>query len=337
MNTVQTIVSDFLALLAIVLGFFRPNTSVSIETAVKDLSNPLSIESMRQREYPGSDIVIEETLSPEKAYSRYIVSYVSDGLKVYALLLVPNGPAPEDGWPVIILNHGYIIPERYTPDGNYIPYADAFARNGYIVFKPNYRGHGKSEGEPTSAYFAPDYIIDDLNGLSSIKKYPFADPGRIGVWGHSMGGFITLKDLVVEKEDIKAASIWAGVVGSYNDILFNWQKVVAYKPDAEDLRLRHQNRDLLVKTYKTPSENPAFWNSIDPTYYLSDIAAPVQIEVGLADTQVPPEFSKSLYEKLKSAGKTVEYHEYPGSNHDINQSFTQAMKRTIDFFDRYLK
>ena len=337
MNTVQTIVSDFLALLAIVLGFFRPNTSVSIETAVKDLSNPLSIESMRQREYPGSDIVIEETLSPEKAYSRYIVSYVSDGLKVYALLLVPNGPAPEDGWPVIILNHGYIIPERYTPDGNYIPYADAFARNGYIVFKPNYRGHGKSEGEPTSAYFAPDYIIDDLNGLSSIKKYPFADPDRIGVWGHSMGGFITLKGLLVEKEDIKAASIWAGVVGSYNDILFNWQKVVTYKPDAEDLKLRHQNRDLLVKTYKTPSENPAFWNSIDPTYYLSDIAAPVQIEVGLADTQVPPEFSKSLYEKLKSAGKTVEYHEYPGSNHDINQSFTQAIKRTIDFFDRYLK
>lgn len=337
MNTVQTIVSDFLALLAIVFGFFRPNTSISVQTAVKNLSNPLSIESMRQREYPGSDIVIEETLSPEKSYSRYIVSYISDGLKVYALLLVPNGSAPVDGWPTIILNHGYIIPERYTPDGNYVPYADAFARNGYIVFKPNYRGHGKSEGEPTSAYFAPDYIVDDLNGLSSIKKYPFVDPGKIGVWGHSMGGFITLKDLVIEREDIKAASIWAGVVGSYNDILFNWQRVVTYKPDAEDLRLRHQNRDLLIKTYKTPSENPAFWNLIDPTYYLSDITAPVQIEVGLADTQVPPEFSKSLYDKLKSAGKTVEYHEYPGSNHNINQDFTQAMKRTIDFFDRYLK
>jgi dipeptidyl aminopeptidase/acylaminoacyl peptidase len=337
MGIIQTVISHFLVLVTVVAGFFRPSTSATMKTAVKSLLNPLSIEYMRSQSYPGSSITIEQTLSPEKTYTRYIVSYESQGLKVYALLFVPNGSMPKGGWPAVVFNHGYIIPEKYTPDGNYIAYTDAFAKAGYIVFKPNYRGNGQSQGKPTSAYFAPDYVIDDLNAIASIKKYPLANANKIGVWGHSMGGFITLKDLVIDTKDIKAAAIWGGVVGSYNDILFNWQNRVSYKPDAEDLRLRTQNRDLLIQTYKTPSENPTFWNSIDPTYYLSDITTPLQIDVGLADNQVPPDFSAGLYNKMKALGKVVEYNTYAGSNHDINQGFDQAMKATINFFDRYLK
>jgi dipeptidyl aminopeptidase/acylaminoacyl peptidase len=261
---------------------------------------------------------------------------MSDGLKIYALLLIPNLAKPVDGFPVIILNHGYIIPEKYTPDGNYIAYADAFAKNGYVVFKPNYRGNGKSEGRPTSSYFSPDYIIDDLNAIASIKKYPEVNSERIGIWGHSMGGYITLKALVISK-GIKAAVIWSGVTAPIADIIYNWQSKVTYKPDAEDLRLRNQNKDLLLKTYGTPVENPTFWNSIDPNNYLIDIVAPVQIDVGLADTQVPSDFSKELYNSLKSYKKTVEYFEYTNANHDINEGFVEAMKNTITFFDRYLK
>ena len=337
MLSIGNIFSSIVAFLVLAFSFLRPNTSTSVQTAVKNLGNPMSIESLRQRDYPGSEIKIEETLSPEKTYNRYIASYISDGLRIYALLLVPSIEKPAMGFPVIILNHGYITPQRYTPDGNYIAYADAFASAGYIVFKPNYRGNGKSEGNPTSTYFAPDYLIDDLNAIASIKKYESADPGAIGVWGHSMGGNITLKDLVVDKGDIKAAVIWGGVVAPINDIIYNWQDRVSYKPDVEDLRLRNQNKDLLIKTYKTPSENPAFWNSIDPNSFLKDIVAPIQINVGLADTQVPPDFSTGLYNRLKSIGKTVEYFEYQGSNHDINQSFNLAMKHTIDFFDLYLR
>jgi len=299
--------------------------------------NPLTIQSMRTRSYPGSDIIIEQTLSPVDNYNRFIASYKSDGLKIFALLLVPKGQTPQGGWPVIILNHGYIIPEKYTPDGNYIAYADAFAKNGYIVFKPNYRGNGKSDGSPTSTYYSPDYAVDDLNAIASIKKYPAANPAKIGVWGHSMGGSITLRDLVVNKVDIKAAAIWGGVVGTYNDLIYNWQNRVSYKPNAEDLMLRNKNLDVLMGLYGTPAANSDFWNSVDPTNFTKDITAPVQISVGLADSQVPPDFSKGLYDKLNADGRVVQYYGYPGSNHDINQSFTLAMKRTIDFFNKYLK
>jgi dipeptidyl aminopeptidase/acylaminoacyl peptidase len=292
---------------------------------------------MRSKDYPGSGIAIEQILPSEKTYNRYIASYESDGLKIYALLLVPTGTKPKNGYPVIILNHGYIIPEKYTPDGNYVAYADAFAKAGYIVFKPNYRGNGKSEGSPTSTYFSPDYVTDDLNAIASIKKYKDADATKIGVWGHSMGGQITLKDLVINTKDIKAAVIWGGVVGTYNDIIYNWQNKVTYQPNAEDLMLRYKNLDVLEGAYGTPVTNPDFWNSVDPNFYLKDITAPIQIDVGLADNQVPPSFSKGLYDRLKTNEKVAEYYGYLGSNHDINQDFALAMKRTIVFFNRYLK
>src|SRR5688500_1578761 len=52
----------------------------------KEEVHPLTIESLRKGEYPGSDIVIEQTLDPGSNYQRYIASYRSEGLKIYGLL-----------------------------------------------------------------------------------------------------------------------------------------------------------------------------------------------------------------------------------------------------------
>lgn len=291
---------------------------------------------MRSQIYPGSDIKIEQTLPDGSNYKRYIVSYKSDGLKEYAYMTVPKTEKPANGFPVIVFNHGYQIPKLYTPDGNYIKYMDDLAREGYIIFKLDYRGNGKSQGAPGSTYFSPNYHIDVLNAIASIKKYEGVDPKRIGMWGHSMGGNIALRVTEVSS-DIKAAVIWGGVVGNYQDIIYSWQDKVSYKPAALDLYLRNLGLAELLAINGTVVQNPSFWNSIDPTKNLAFITIPFQIHVGLADNQVPPSFSKSLYEELKKGDKNVEYYEYPGANHDINQSFDLAMKRTIDFFNKYLK
>ena len=68
-------------------------------------------------------------------YDQYIVSYLSDGLRIYALLTVPRGEKPESGRPIVIFNHGYIPPEQYQTKERYVAYVDAFAGNGYIVFR----------------------------------------------------------------------------------------------------------------------------------------------------------------------------------------------------------
>ncbi len=299
--------------------------------------NPLQIVAMRERSYPGSNLVIEQTLAAGSNYNQYIASYKSDGLKIYGLLTIPQGAKPKNGWPVIIFNHGFIPPATYRTTERYVAYVDAFARDGYIVFKSDYRGNGSSEGKPEGAYYSSAYTVDVLNALATIKKYKDVDVAHIGMWGHSMGGNITLRSLVVDTKDIKAAVIWGGVVGSYQDLLYNWQRRVSYQPPPSELALRNNYKDTLLKQYKTPQENPAFWNSIDPTYFLSDISAPIQLDHGESDEEVPLDFSISLKEKLKGLGKTVELYTYPGSDHNISQSFLLAMSRSVAFFDKYLK
>lgn len=145
-------------------------------TTIAQPTDPLMISEMRQRQYSGSDMTIEETLSPAGSFNQYIASYRSDGLKIYGLLTVPRGNKPQAGWPVIIFNHGYIPPEVYRTTERYVAYVDALARAGYIVFKPDYRSNGSSEGEPEGAYYSPAYAVDVLNALASIKKLPEATP-----------------------------------------------------------------------------------------------------------------------------------------------------------------
>jgi hypothetical protein len=55
-------------------------TIAPADTPTPQPLHPLTIASMRQREYPGSDIVIEETLASGSNYNRYYVSYLSEGL-----------------------------------------------------------------------------------------------------------------------------------------------------------------------------------------------------------------------------------------------------------------
>ena len=297
--------------------------------------NPLQIASLRGRTYPASDIKIEQTLAPGANYNQYIASYLSDGLKIYALLTVPQGNKPASGWPVIIFNHGYIPPHIYQTTQRYVAYVDALARAGYIVFKSDYRGHGRSEGSAdVGGYYSPAYTIDVLNALSALQKFPDADPNRIGMWGHSMGGMVTLRAAVVST-DIKAEVIWSGVVGTYYDLFYNWRH-----PDPSDYVPTQASQDLyqsLTADYGTPRSNPDFWASVSPSTYLADLSGPLQLHHDLADGEVPVEFSQELYDLAVKADKTAELYTYPGDDHNLTNSFNLAMQRTIAFFDKYVK
>ncbi len=310
----------------------RPNLQ-NDEGGLEEIPNPLSIETLRQGNYSGSDIVIEQKLPQGSNYERYIASYKSEGLKIYALLTIPNAKKPKTGWPVVIFNHGFIPPAEYRTAERYIAYTDAFSRQGYIVFRPDYRGHGDSEGLPSGAYGSNGYTIDVLNAVASIKRYKDADPDRIGMWGHSMGGFITLRSMVVNK-DIKAGIIWAGVVASYPDLLYNWRKGSSTpRPLSSGGRRWKQS---LIEQYKEPEKNPKFWNSISANSYLSDISGPIQLHHGTSDTSVPVSFSEKLSSELEKAGKEVELYTYENDDHNLSNNLYIALQRSVEFFDKYL-
>jgi uncharacterized protein len=293
---------------------------------------PLTIPELREGSYPGSAIKIERQLSSGRNYKRYLSSYQSEGLKIFALLTVPNGTKPKNGWPAIIFNHGYIPPKQYRTTEKYVAYVDGFARAGYIVFKPDYRGHGSSQGESQGAYFSPGYTVDVLNATSSVAKFKDANADRIGMWGHSMGGYLTLRSMLVDSR-IKAGVIWSGVVAPYKDIIERW---TGRKP-SDIPKEAQRRRKLVIEKFGTPSSNPAFYDSISPNSYLSDGLAPLQIHHGLSDQTVPYQFSRALVKGLREAKQPFEHYEYAGNDHNLKQSFGLVMRRSVAFFDRILK
>ena len=246
------------------------------------------------------------------------------------------------------------------------------------------RGHGDSEGEAGGVYSTPNYTIDVLNGLAAIRAYAEADPARVGMWGHSMGGHITLRAMVVSG-DVRAGVIWGGVVGPYPD-LFNRQGAIATaiaaigapavtataeaeaatraaslspgerlgegspatRAAAMTMEAPPANgtaapptfrnwRGGLVETYGSPEENPAFWASISANGYLADLSGPIQLHHAITDETVPAAASVLLYDQLLAAGRTAELYLYDLDSHDIDNNFYTAMRRSVEFFDRYVK
>jgi len=151
------------------------------------------------------------------------------------------------------------------------------------------------------------------------------------MWGHSMGGYITLRSMVITS-DIKAGVIWAGVVARFPDLFTRWNPGARYTAPAPGSFV-----DSLEQAYGSVEVNPAFWDSISANAYLRDLNGPIQLHHGTADMDVPWEFSEMLYTEMQNANQVVEFYTYEGDNHNISNYFTQAMGRTIEFFDRYLK
>ena len=260
-------------------------------------------------------------------------------------MTVPNGPKPASGWPAIIFNHGY-HPARAVSHHRALRglRRDAIARNGYIVFKSDYRGHGSSEGPPEGAYGTPGYTDDVLNALASVKAYKDADPNRIGMWGHSMGGQLTLRCMVVSK-DIKAGVIWGGVVAPYPNIFARVTDPAttdATPPNACPARRswpygRPWRQELTDEVRHAGAEPGVLGVDLAqqlPGRHLRAAAIAPQRD-GRRGAGGSLEDARTR--RCRPPGKPVELYTYPGDNHNINGNFVTAMQRTIAFFDKYVK
>ena len=320
--------------LFVLLALMLPMLALAAREFPDPSTSPNSIAALQARAYTGSTITLERRLKDGVNYRQWLASYRSDGLKILALLTIPKTKAPKAGFPVIVFNHGYIPPEVYRTTEKYVAYQAGFAKNGYIVFKPDYRGHGFSQGKPSSTYSSPDYTIDVMNAVASVKTLKAADPANIGLWGHSMGGYLTLRALVLGS-GAKAAVIWGGVVAPHADIIAFWNS----RSRATNSRYKRYaaERQAIYKKYGTPKENPAFWQALSANTFVTASTAPIQLHHGLADTVVPVQFSRTLAAQLRKVGAVAELYTYAGTDHNVSQSFSVAMRRSVAFFDRYLK
>ncbi|HEY2004511.1 MAG TPA: alpha/beta fold hydrolase [Candidatus Saccharimonadia bacterium] len=327
-----------LAAFAVFTAINHPHPAVPpvrTTTPTASTSSPagdLAITAIRAHPLTPGAITVEQQLAPRSGCATAVVSYHSDGYKIFALETRPPTPPPAGGYPVLILAHGYIDPTQYQTTGtDYASFIAAYCAQGYLVLKPDYRGNGHSEGIAVGGHFSPAYTYDILNLAASLRSLPQADSNRIALLGHSMGGHVVLRALVATHGlPIKAAVFASGVVGSLQDIAYHWPS-----PVPSDIP---PVRDQVIAQHGSPQQDPTFWHDASAINYVSAVPCPVQINHGSADTVVPLAFSQHLDTALSAAHIPHEFHIYPGGDHQYTDPTIrqQFLKNSLNFLQAHL-
>ncbi len=316
-----------------------PRQSITISqitpTPTPFLFEEMTIPFLRKKTY-SSSLVKGAQYTKTDTYTSYRASYLSEGLTIYGLLTVPIGDAPEKGWPGVIFLHGYIPPTIYKTTGQYVAYVDYLARNGFVVFKPDYRGHDKSEGEARGAYNSSDYVIDALSAYDALSKFPGVNPKGIGLWGHSMSGNISMRAFAV-RPTIPAVVIWAGAVYTYADMREFSIQDGSYRPQPLNTQLQ-QRRQRLREIYGDFSADSPFWKQVAVTDYVKELQGSIQIHHAVNDDVVNIGYSRNLMKVLDGTTVPHELFEYPDGGHNIQgAAFVTAFDRTVAFFKEKLQ
>lgn len=292
--------------------------------AASEKTNPpgteFTIPHLRLLPPQGKNFTIGNLLAQNEAYKKYAITYRSGDLIVSGVMNVPQGPGAP--FPVLILNHGLIAADAYISGRGSKREQDFFARHGYVTIHPDYRGLGASSPNPALHHdFYVGYTQDVLALIDALKgdAPQFLDPSHIGMWGHSMGGGIAARAMVLI-HDVRAfvvfAPISADAEGNFYELKpeeITWLRS-AYGPAGADI-----------------------YRAISPIKFFSDVSSPVQLHHGTADIAVPQHFSEDMFRALVANGKRVELFLYPGEKHEFIEQWSLAAERARQFFDQYVK
>ena len=281
--------------------------------------HPYSIEALSQREYPSDGFVSQQSVGENEIYRSYIAGYLSEGLTQYALLHVPK--KQNEKMPVVIVNHGYIDPDVYSTVNSYQNTSAYYARRGFVVAKPDYRGHDNSQGDPREPLSRVKYAVDVMYLVSALEKEDYVDPEKIFLYGHSMGGDVSLRLLEIS-DKFAAASLWAPAVTTFPES----QLYFVRKNRNNELEKRKDELNLVVK--------PSQYEEISAFTNTRSIGAPLLVHHGTNDQSVPYQWSQELVDKLQKEGKEVTFYSYPNDNHDIAANFSRALARDVEFFNQ---
>jgi dipeptidyl aminopeptidase/acylaminoacyl peptidase len=311
---------------------------------IEELIFPYTIAGLRQHDFQSGKIHIRSTFEENESYTSYLIDYPSDGLTITGIMQIP---VEEGSFPVILMNHGFFSRSVYS-SGDGTDRAAAFlAQHGYITLASDYRSWGDSD--IGHSFFYSGLVIDVVNLLNAIPSIPKADPKRIGMWGHSMGGGVTMKVLVIDSR-VKAAVLYSPVSADDTDIINRWgigcfgdiaagEKIIGCNSSdviPDDLPSELQD------AYRFAATNADWLREIAPFYHLDHVSVPLQIHYGTEDGKfisgTPPQWSVKLTQGLRDAGKEVELLQYEGEGHSfIGQPWFDFMTRTLRFFDKYVK
>jgi len=247
-----------------------------------------------------------------------------DGKPVPATLMVSKTLDRRAKHPALVWIHGSGSDQNFLGwhPGSYRMYyslCQYFAQQGYVVLTPDYRGSsGYSRDWSTGVYMGVGVndTADVASGADYLKTLAYVDPDRIGVFGLSYGGFLTLQAMTTDPTLWRAGIDVAGVV--------DW---ATYGAGYTTPRLG------------TPVQNPEIYNVSAPIQHMDRLERPLLVLHGTNDRNVSFADSLRLFDVLIKLGKSFESQIYPGEIHFFRRDIVlrDAWKRAEEFFDRTVK
>ncbi|HEY0800312.1 MAG TPA: S9 family peptidase [Steroidobacteraceae bacterium] len=243
----------------------------------------------------------------------------ADGQTLYYQLFKPLHFDPTKRYPAIVYVYGGPGVQLVLNNWHGNSFTQILTRAGYLVFTLDNRGsahRGMAFQAPIHDKMGDVEVTDQMQGASWLRSQSFVDPTRIGVWGWSYGGYMTL-NLMFKASDLFRAGVAGAPVTDF--ALYDTHYTERY--------------------LDRPQDNSAGYAASSVLPYAKDLKGNLLVMHGMADDNVLFLNSTKLFRKLQDLGKPFEVMVYPGAKHGLmrQNDGRHAYKMIKRFFDENLK
>jgi dipeptidyl-peptidase-4 len=242
----------------------------------------------------------------------------ADGQALYYRIFKPAHLDPAKRYPAIVDVYGGPGVQRVVDTWNGASFTQVLTRAGYVVFQLDNRGsasRGTAFQAPIHGRLGEAEVTDQVQGARWLASQPFIDPARVGVWGWSYGGYMTLMLMFKAPEVFRAGVSGAPVT--------DWT-----------LYDTHYTERYLDK----PQDNAAGYEASSVLPYAKDLKGRLLVIHGMADDNVLFLNSTKLFRRLQDLGKPFDVMVYPGAKHGLIRQHDgrHAYTTILRFFDEAL-
>jgi dipeptidyl-peptidase 4 len=239
-----------------------------------------------------------------------------DGVPLNAMMIKPPDFDPAKKYPVLVYTYGgphaQVVLNAWG--GLNFLWHQLMAQKGYIIFALDNRGsagRGHLFEEPIHFRFAAQELSDQRDGAAYLKSLPYVDPNRIGIWGWSYGGHMTLHAMFEDPDDFK--------VGFAGGPVTDWHYY--------DSIYTERYLGLLPKNEESYDESSPLKNA-------GRLKGKLLIAHGTGDDNVHFSNTLAVLDELIAAGKYVEAMPFPGRGHGVSDLPARRilMQRVTQFF-----
>ncbi|MEP7105682.1 MAG: alpha/beta fold hydrolase [Chloroflexota bacterium] len=245
----------------------------------------------------GGRFEIRDQMFRGAGFTKYHMAWPSNGQVMTGTISIPDGEGP---FPVVVVNHGFIPPERYWIGQDSGIFGDPLAAHGFISVAPNWPGYSGSGPAPAELPAIVGEAVAALDLVSSLYTLPTADITHVAFVGHSNGGGISEIAMVVDPR-VRAVVLFAPVSTDMADNARKWWVTRPEGPGGAG----------------HPDRNPEGYAHLSPRNFLAAGQAPALFLQGTLDEDIPAAWTQASYEAMRAKGITADLVWFPGAHHDM--------------------